>query len=201
MQKGWIYNLYPRRILFTQPFPGKSVRLKNNSYSISIGAIKEVNEMDGRIYPANVLILFLLIFTVSACDDNSNSLVSFRDIVEQEFVESDTNQDGVISGSEIDARIARDFDVMDVDMDGVITASDHVGSEYLTELDGEMLEFGPANRGELIDDANADNILTFDEYSNAVQNKFVAVADTNQDGQISLDEALEFHFGPNPGDG
>ena len=157
--------------------------------------------MDGRMYPTNVLILFLLIFTISACDDNSNSQVSFRDIVEQEFVESDTNQDGVISGSEIDARIARDFDVMDVNMDSVITAADHVGSEYLTELNGEMLEFGPANRGELIDDANADNVLTFDEYSNAVQNKFVAVADTNQDGQISLDEAFEFHFGPSPGDG
>jgi hypothetical protein len=157
--------------------------------------------MDGRMYPTNVLILFLLIFMVSACDDNSNSQISFRDIVEQEFIESDNNQDGVISGSEIDARIARDFDVMDVDMDGVITAADHVGSEYLTELDGEMLEFGPANRGELVDDANADNVLTFDEYSNAVQNKFVAVADTNQDGQISLDEAFEFHFGPNPGDG
>lgn len=157
--------------------------------------------MDGRMYPTNVLILFLLIFTVYACDDNSNSQVSFRDIVEQEFIESDSNQDGVISGSEIDARIAQDFDVMDVDMDGVITAADHVGGEYLTELDGEMLEFGPANRGELIDDANADNVLTFDEYSNAVNNKFVAVADTNQDGKISLDEAFEFHFGPSPGDG
>ena len=157
--------------------------------------------MDGRMYPTNVLILFLLIFAVSACDDNSNSQVSFRDIVEQEFIESDTNQDGVISGSEIDARIARDFDVMDVDMDGVITAADHVGSEYLTELDGEMLEFGPANRGELIDDANADNVLTFDEYSNAVQDKFAAIADTNQDGRISLDEAFEFHFGPSPSDG
>lgn len=157
--------------------------------------------MDGRMYPTNVLILFLLIFAVSACDDNSNSQVSFRDIIEQEFIESDTDQDGVISGSEIDSRIARDFDVMDVDMDGVITAADHVGSEYLTELDGEMLEFGPANRGELIDDANADNVLTFDEYSNAVQDKFAAIADTNQDGRISLDEAFEFHFGPSPSDG
>jgi len=40
-----------------------------------------------------------------------------------------------------------------------------------------------------------------DEYSNAVQDKFIAVADTNMDGQISMDEALEFNFGPNPGDG
>lgn len=157
--------------------------------------------MDGRVYLTNALILFLIIFTVSACDDSPDSQVSYREIVEREFIESDSNQDGVISVSEIDARITQDFNVMDVNMDGVITADDHVGSEYLTELDGEMLEFGPDNRGELIDDANADNILTFDEYSNAVQDKFIAVADTNMDGQISMDEALEFNFGPNPGDG
>ena len=157
--------------------------------------------MDGRMYLTNALILFLLIFTVSACDENSNSQVSFRDTIEQQFIESDTNMDGFISGTEIDTRIAHDFNVMDVDMDGVITAADHIGSEYLTELNGEMLEFGPDNRGELVDDANADNVLTFDEYSNAVQNKYIAVADTNMDGKISLDEALEFNFGPNPGDG
>jgi len=145
--------------------------------------------------------LLFLSFPLFSCDDNSNSQESFRDTLQQEFMESDTNKDGVISGTEIDTIIIKDFETMDTDNDSVITAADHVGSEYLTELNGEVLEFNASVRGELVDDANADEVLSFEEYSSAVQSKFIEVADTNLDGQISLDEAFEFHFGPNPGDG
>ncbi len=150
--------------------------------------------MDSRVSLKNTLILFLLIFTVSACDDNSGSQQSFRQIVEQEFMEADTDQNGVLGESEIDATIERDFNTMDTNMDGVITEADHVGSEYLFEV-------GPINRGELDDDTNGDEVLTSEEYSNEVQSRFIELADSNDDGQITLDEILAFHFGPNPGDG
>jgi len=145
-----------------------------------------------------LLVVSLLLFS---CDDNSGSQQSFRQIVEEEFMESDTDQNGVISGSEIDATIQNDFNRMDINMNGVITATDHVGSEYLTEFNGEALDFDASNRGELNDDTYDDEVLTLEEYSNSVEDNFIDLADSNDDGQISLEEVLDFHFGPNPGDG
>jgi len=139
-------------------------------------------------------IFIALSFPFLACDDDSNSRESFRDTIELQFLKSDTNMDGVISGTEIDAIINQDFDTMDTNMDGIITTADHVGGEYLTELNGEPLEFNASVRGELIDDANDDQVLTFEEYSNAVQSKYLEVADADNDGQISLAEAFSYQF-------
>ncbi len=139
------------------------------------------------------LLLFLTL-VISACDDNSGSRESFRNTIELQFLESDANMDGFISGTEIDAIINQDFDTMDTNMDGVITEADHVGDEYLTELNGEVLEFNASVRGELIDDTNDDQVLTFEEYSNAVQSKYLEVADADEDGQISLAEAFSYQF-------
>ena len=147
--------------------------------------------------------LLIFSFLISSCDDNSNSQGSLRAAIDRQFIEADTNMDGVISGAEIDAVINQNFDTMDTNMDGVITADDHVGSEYLTELNGEPLEFNASVRGELADDANDDQVLTFEEYSNAVQSKYFELADENGDDDISLDEAFYYQYvlPPPPADG
>ncbi len=45
-----------------------------------------------------------------------------------------------------------------------------------------------------LDDTNDDQVLTFEEYSNAVQSKYLEVADADEDGQISLAEAFSYQF-------
>jgi len=158
--------------------------------------------MDSKVSLKNTLILFLLIFTISGCDNNNpDPSQSRREFLAEDFMKADTNNDGVVSGSEIQSEIQRDFNTMDTNQDGVITEADHVGDEYILEFDSLDVEFEPSNRGELDFDTNGDEVLTLEEYSSEITSRFLEPTDTNDDGQITLDEVLAFHFEPNTGDG
>jgi Ca2+-binding EF-hand superfamily protein len=132
--------------------------------------------------------VLLLIVGVTACDDNNNSRQALTDeqIIEHGFMEADLNGDGVIDPGETAARIKNDFDRMDQNNDGVITADDHFGPEYM----GEPVT--KEERSELDCDANDDETLTQTEYMNCIKETVINIMDADHNGSITLDEVKAF---------
>ena len=80
-------------------------------------------------------------------------------LIVEDFTLAYLYYDGVLSDDEIQGKIEREFDVEDRDKDGVLTALDHKGPEYLGNTVTAI------NRGELVFDSNGNEVVTFEEYS------------------------------------
>lgn len=132
--------------------------------------------------------VLLLIIGLAACDDDSNVQEPLTDeqIVDQGFREADLNGDGVIDPDEIAAQIQSDYDRMDQNNDGVVTADDHFGPEYM----GEPVT--KEQRAELRCDANDDETLTQTEYADCTNETVIDVMDPDRNGSITLDEVKAF---------
>lgn len=132
--------------------------------------------------------VLLLIIVAAACDDNNNSRQDLTDeqIIEQSFMEADLDGDGVIDPGETAAQIQSDFDRMDQTGDGMITADDHFGPEYM----GEPVT--KEQRAELDCDANDDETLTQTEYMDCINETVIDVMDADQNGSITLEEVKAF---------
>jgi Ca2+-binding EF-hand superfamily protein len=136
------------------------------------------------------VLFILLIFSVSACDDNNNNdsqqTRTDDEIIEQGFMEADFDGDGVINPDETASQILRDFGRMDQNNDGVITADDHFGPEYM----GEPVT--KDERAELTCDANDDETLTHTEYTNCITETVIDIMDADHNGSITLEEVKAF---------
>lgn len=133
-------------------------------------------------------LIMLLIFGAAACDEDNNSSQFQTDdeIIEQGFREADLDGDGMIDQDEVEMQLQNDFNRMDQDMDGVITDKDHTGPEYM----GEPVK--KEERSELSCDANDDETLTLEEYTECINETVIDIMDSDNDGFITLEEGKEF---------
>ena len=133
---------------------------------------------------------FISLGAIGGCNNDGASsdpidqeLLAF---IVEDFTWADFNDDGVLSDDEIQGKIERVFDVQDRDKDGVLTALDHKGPEYL----GNTVT--ARNRGELVFDFNGNGVVTFEEYSDGTNQTFVEPMDVDENGELTLVEVLDF---------
>ncbi len=136
-----------------------------------------------------ILLTFLLAFSACSDDDGASSDPFSQELlalIVEDFTLADFNDDGVLSEDEIQGKIEREFDVEDRDKDGVLTALDHKGPEYLGNTVTAI------NRGELVFDFNGNGVVTFEEYSDGTNQTFVEPMDVDENGELTLVEVLDF---------
>jgi len=136
-----------------------------------------------------ILLTFLLAFSACSDDDGASSDPIDQELlalIVEDFMLTDFNDDGVLSDDEIQGKIEREFDVEDRDKDGVLTALDHKGPEYLGNTVTAI------NRGELVFDSNGNEVVTFEEYSDGTNQTFVVLMDVDENGELTLVEVLDF---------
>ncbi len=137
------------------------------------------------IFKGSCLSVFLLLFIfVVGCEDNGDneSNDECQLVVEENFNSADTNGDSIISEEEIEAEIIKDFSDLDADDDGELTENDYSVDTPITSDE----------RAELLYDLNEDGIVTLGEYMEFVDEKIVGPMDSDSDGEITLEEALNF---------
>jgi len=138
-----------------------------------------------------LLLGFISLGAIGGCNnDGSSSDPLSKELIasiEEEFMLADFNDDGVLSDDEIQGKIEREFDVEDRDQDGVLKGEDHKGSEYLGNTVTAI------NRGELVHDSDGDEVVTFEEYSDGINQTFVVIMDVNENGELTLEEILDFY--------
>ena len=146
--------------------------------------------MRQQVFISLTALLLLASASFIACDNNGGSSEGFsrevRELLEDDFMLTDLNDDGVLDAREIQAKIEAEFDIEDRDKDGVLTAQDHMGLEYLGNI------VTAVNRGEIIYDSNGDEVITFEEYSDGVIEIFIEPMDVDENGEVTLGEVLDF---------
>jgi len=137
-----------------------------------------------------LLLGFISLGAIGGCNNDGASSDAFSQellaLIVEDFTLADFNDDGVLSDDEIQGSIERRFDVEDRDKDGVLTALDHKGPEYLGNTVTAI------NRGELVFDSNGDEVVTFEEYSDGTNQTFVVLMDVDENGELTLVEVLDF---------
>jgi Ca2+-binding EF-hand superfamily protein len=145
------------------------------------------------------LLIPIIFLTFSACnEEDKNSMMNMPQfqLWEEDFNGADLNGDGILDAGEIQGKIARSFANEDTDHDEVLTAFDHEGPEYQS---GELVDFLNAPpiadeaRGEIEFDSDGDGIITFEEYSDFHNEKFIHPIDSDKDGKIELLEVFRFY--------
>jgi len=133
---------------------------------------------------------FISLGAIGGCNNDGASSDPFSQellaLIVEDFTLADFNDDGVLSDDEIQGKIEREFDVEDRDKDGVLTALDHKGPEYLGNTVTAI------NRGEIVFDSNGDEVVTFEEYSDGTNQTFVELMDVDENGELTLEEVLDF---------
>jgi len=142
-----------------------------------------------------ILIVLILSVGLAACDDDDNETINQEEqLIRENFNTADTNRDGLIDQQEIEAEILKDFSDQDVDNDGEITENDH---DFENEPEYKGVPVTEEERGELIHDLNQDGVVTQEEYEESVREKIVEPMDADNNGEITLEEALNFVPGIN----
>lgn len=139
--------------------------------------------------------ILILLGGVAACDNDSDTSFSEQEqLVRDNFDAADTNGDGVLDENEIEAEILNDFSDMDVDGDGEITENDH---DHINDPKYQGIPVTAEERSELMYDMNDDEIVTQSEYVESIKELIVNPIDADDNGEITLDEALNFSLSPN----
>ena len=142
-----------------------------------------------------ILIVLILSVGLAACDDDDNETINQEEqLIRENFNTADTNRDGLIDQQEIEAEILKDFSDQDVDNDGEITENDH---DFENDPEYKGVPVTEEERGELIHDLNQDGVVTQEEYEESVREKIVEPMDADNNGEITLEEALNFVPGIN----
>jgi len=142
-----------------------------------------------------ILIVLILSVGLAACDDDDNETINQEEqLIRENFNTADTNGDGLIDQQEIEAEILKDFSDQDVDNDGEITENDH---DFENDPEYKGVPVTEEERGELIHDLNQDGVVTQEEYEESVREKIVEPMDADNNGEITLEEALNFVPGIN----
>ena len=146
--------------------------------------------MKNKTYIFFTVLVLLASAPFIGCDSNGGSSDGFsqevRELLGDDFMLSDLNDDGVLDALETQVKIEGEFDVEDRDKDGVLTASDHMGLEYL----GNTVT--AENRGEIVFDTDGDEVITFEEYSDGINEMFIEPMDVDENGEVTLGEVLDF---------
>ena len=108
------------------------------------------------------------------------------DAVAAKIKAMDTNGDGMVSTVEYAAHAKSEFDAMDTDHTGLVTAAkmDIARKTTLKGTAGGQLASATIIKSM---DTNGDGMLSAEEYATAAERAFNAM-DTNHDGQLSADE-------------
>jgi Ca2+-binding EF-hand superfamily protein len=146
-----------------------------------------------NLFPVSLL-LILFSFVVACDDGNNDSISEEQQFIKDNFNAADTDGDGVIDEDEIVAEILKDFSDQDVDNDGEITENDH---DFENDPEYKGVPVTEEERGELIHDLNQDGVVTQEEYVESVREQIVEPMDANNNGEITLEEALNFVPGIN----